>query len=197
MFIPNQNPTVKAWYDVTDMLFLFQLPLLQFLRIKLSEPELKFIDMNFERYTFSLSYSISLLMLYNIVMSQVNMIYWNMTYLSAYIICWYYITLYIYISTIGLHANCPLPVDLTTGRPVPSPRSSVERTVLPWCLGFLMVSGAKKGIINKDGILYYTYYRYTPLKTNISPEKWWLEVGRCISYWNSPFFGDMLIFRGV
>ena len=22
-------------------------------------------------------------------------------------------------------------------------------------------------------------------------------VGRCISYWNSPFLGDMLVFRGV
>ena len=26
---------------------------------------------------------------------------------------------------------------------------------------------------------------------------WKMMVGRCISYWNSPFWGDMLIFRGV
>ena len=136
MFIPNQNPTVKAWYDVTDMLFLFQLPLLQFLRIKLSEPELKFIDMNFERYTFSLSYSISLLMLYNIVMSQVNMIYWNMTYLSAYIICWYYITFYIYIY-INYRSTCKLSTSGGLNHRKTCPQSQVFRredgpAVVPW-----------------------------------------------------------------
>ena len=42
----------------------------------------------------------------------------------------------------------------------------------------------------------YLAYANTPLKTNESPLKndgW----SRCISYWNSSFFGDMLIFRGV
>ena len=36
----------------------------------------------------------------------------------------------------------------------------------------------------------------TPSKTNQCPLKsqW---VGRCISYWNSPFSGDMLVFGGV
>ena len=37
----------------------------------------------------------------------------------------------------------------------------------------------------------------TPQKTNMSPKNQWLEVGRCISYWNSPFLGDMLVFGGV
>ena len=36
---------------------------------------------------------------------------------------------------------------------------------------------------------------HTPLKTNISPEKWWLEDVFPIEI--VPFFGDMLIFRGV
>ena len=35
----------------------------------------------------------------------------------------------------------------------------------------------------------------TPLKTNMSPENWWLED--VISNWNGPFSGDMLIFGGV
>ena len=35
----------------------------------------------------------------------------------------------------------------------------------------------------------------TPLKTNISLTK--MMVERCISYCNSPFLGDMLIFGGV
>ncbi len=39
---------------------------------------------------------------------------------------------------------------------------------------------------------------YTPRKTNMSPENQWLEmVGRCISYWNSPVLGDMLVFGCV
>ena len=37
--------------------------------------------------------------------------------------------------------------------------------------------------------------RFTPLKTSISPAK--MMVGRCISYWNNPFLGDMLVFRDV
>ena len=39
----------------------------------------------------------------------------------------------------------------------------------------------------------------TPPKTNMSPENWWLEdvFWRCISYWNSPFLEDMLVFPGV
>ena len=37
---------------------------------------------------------------------------------------------------------------------------------------------------------------YTPLKTKISPAKWWLEDVFPIEIY-SPFFGDMLIFRGV
>ena len=36
---------------------------------------------------------------------------------------------------------------------------------------------------------------YSPPKTNMSPKK--SMFGRCISYWHSPFFGDMLVFRGV
>ena len=35
----------------------------------------------------------------------------------------------------------------------------------------------------------------TPLKTNISPEKWWFEDAFPIEI--VPFFGDMLLFRGV
>ena len=38
----------------------------------------------------------------------------------------------------------------------------------------------------------------TPRKTNVSPENQWLaDDGRCISYWNSPVLGDMLVFEGV
>ena len=37
--------------------------------------------------------------------------------------------------------------------------------------------------------------RNTPAKTNISPEiDGWKKI---ISYWNSPFLGDMLVFQGV
>ena len=35
---------------------------------------------------------------------------------------------------------------------------------------------------------------HTPLKTNISPGK--MMVGRCISYWNSPFLGGHVNFQG-
>ena len=35
-----------------------------------------------------------------------------------------------------------------------------------------------------------------PRKTKMSSENQWLEVGRCISYWNRPFLGDILVFRG-
>ena len=35
---------------------------------------------------------------------------------------------------------------------------------------------------------------HTPLKTNISPGK--MMVGRCISYWNSPFLGGLVNFQG-
>ena len=36
----------------------------------------------------------------------------------------------------------------------------------------------------------YTVYTYTPLKTNIYPEKWWLEDD--FPFWNGPCSGDML-----
>ena len=42
-------------------------------------------------------------------------------------------------------------------------------------------------VSNFDGII--------PLKTNIFP--WKSMVGRCISYWNGPFWGDTLIFWGA
>ena len=32
---------------------------------------------------------------------------------------------------------------------------------------------------------------------NLTNVPWKSMVGRCISYWNSPFLGDILIFRGV
>ena len=35
---------------------------------------------------------------------------------------------------------------------------------------------------------------HSPKLTNVP---WKLMVGRCISYWNSPFLGDMLVFQGV
>ena len=38
-------------------------------------------------------------------------------------------------------------------------------------------------------------WTYTPWKTKHVPCK--SLVGRCISYWNSPFLGDMLVFWGV
>ncbi len=38
------------------------------------------------------------------------------------------------------------------------------------------------------------YVLYTPPKTNMSPENWWLED--VISFWNGPFFGAMLVFWG-
>ena len=37
---------------------------------------------------------------------------------------------------------------------------------------------------------------FTPLKTNMSPGNQWLE-DVFPNYWNSPFLGDMLVFRGV
>ena len=38
----------------------------------------------------------------------------------------------------------------------------------------------------------------TPLKNNISCENWWLEMLEDeISFLNGPFWGDMIIFRGV
>ena len=38
----------------------------------------------------------------------------------------------------------------------------------------------------------------TPLKTkSLSPENQWLEVGRCIAYWNSPFLRGHVSFGGV
>ena len=36
----------------------------------------------------------------------------------------------------------------------------------------------------------------TALKTNIFPEKWWLEDDP-FPFWNGPFSGDMLIVGGV
>ena len=44
------------------------------------------------------------------------------------------------------------------------------------------------------GMLQRSLVQSTCRKTNMSPEK--LMVGRCISYWNSPFLGDMLVFGG-
>ena len=39
------------------------------------------------------------------------------------------------------------------------------------------------------------FFDITPLKTNMSPENWWLEDD--MSFWDGPFLGDILIFGGV
>ena len=70
--------------------------------------------------------------------------------------------------------------------------------------GFCILDSPK----GRDGIIWHTqtgriqveafcfnFGDGTPLKTNMSPENQW--VGRCISYWNSPFWADMLVLGGV
>ena len=37
----------------------------------------------------------------------------------------------------------------------------------------------------------------TPPKFNVAPEKWWLEVGSLLSFWDGIFSGAMLNFQGV
>ena len=40
-----------------------------------------------------------------------------------------------------------------------------------------------------------SYWNLPPWKLTVWP--WKMMVGRCISYWNSLFLGDMFVFRGV
>ena len=48
--------------------------------------------------------------------------------------------------------------------------------------------------VNLSRIFPSKFGTHTPLKTNISPGK--MMVGRCISYWNSPFLGGHVNFQG-
>ena len=57
---------------------------------------------------------------------------------------------------------------------------------IPTLANFSMIFFGKVLISSCPGF----FCKNTPLKTNMS-------VGRCIPHWNSHFFGDMLVFRGV
>ena len=66
----------------------------------------------------------------------------------------------------------------------------LRRSSCVGALGGVQTPGSNSGKVENSGL--------SPLKTNISP--WKMMVGswfRCISYWNSPLLGEMLVFWGV